>query len=1046
MWKRTARNDSLTLAFRRQCYPLLWVGFTAVAWLTPPPVRATEPSSDATLRIETGYHHGTITDFSGDAAGRFVATSSVDGTARIWDMQSLALHQVIRPPHPDAGWEVVSHIALSPDGTRVALSGEVRGNERDEWSPIQIYASKSGQWERTLVGPEYLPNFTDAERRKFPGLPRTAISWADFSALGQRVSRLQFVADSTTLIAGYSSEYPCKGGLAAWRVSDGALVRPDLSTQKTGKLVENTGAISDLTSTNQSRTLAIGCAGMGTHAEATLHVLGPRAQVMGTRSMGSDLRPSRVALRPGGGALAVLTGGTLSLLDDTTFRVTHSLKPPSRKPGFQWTAVSWTRDGTTVVASGLDETGTVLSRWGEQGTGKREDFRPEVGEVVQIVVSSEKGGVFFADRAGIIGELTEHQGAFLRITPPLPRLSPSQPIQDQIRISADGGQLLLPATGSTSRALFSIGDRRLETSSQFNRFASARKVSRPPLHPSSMSLLIFANESRPASGVAHFVVQDALNAATTTLDDAVLLGTTRRMIKATKEGYIAWERPIPQGVQQLVTAANGLVAVAALGDGTFRWYNPADGKELLALLVLPDKRWIVWSPSGYYDAGPGAEGLVGWAVRRGPALQCDFFPAARFRSLLSKPGIAAAMLATQDETSALASLKGDMPAEQFSIEERLPPVVSVVVPEFDSGVDRKNATLQVEIRTSLDAPITELKVLRAGRPVSRTEWSWIASAPSADHSKSPGTTSGTISLQLSSSDTHFAVLAQSKYGWSEPAYLELKGMTTAAPPSTVVQGFAIEPKLYVLAVGISHYQDSTLNLSFASKDAADFAATMKSQQGALYRAVEAKVLVDEQATRGNILSALDWLQHQMTQHDVGMIFMAGHGINHTDGHYYFLPVDAELKEVKRSLLPDSDVQNTLAELPGKVLLFLDTCHSGNVLGLTKRGGRLAEDQNSFLNELIAAENGVIVFTASSGSQASQESSQWQNGAFTYALVEGLKGQADFQRSGRVTLNMLDLFISERVKVLTQGAQTPTTVRPSSIRDFPIAIIRESAQR
>ena len=43
---------------------------------------------------------------------------------------------------------------------------------------------------------------------------------------------------------------------------------------------------------------------------------------------------------------------------------------------------------------------------------------------------------------------------------------------------------------------------------------------------------------------------------------------------------------------------------------------------------------------------------------------------------------------------------------------------------------------------------------------------------------------------------------------------------------------------------------------------------------------------------------------------------------------------------------------------------------------------------------------------------------WGNGAFTKALVEGLSGKADYQANGVITVNELDLYLAERVKVLT----------------------------
>jgi hypothetical protein len=61
--------------------------------------------------------------------------------------------------------------------------------------------------------------------------------------------------------------------------------------------------------------------------------------------------------------------------------------------------------------------------------------------------------------------------------------------------------------------------------------------------------------------------------------------------------------------------------------------------------------------------------------------------------------------------------------------------------------------------------------------------------------------------------------------------------------------------------------------------------------------------------------------------------------------------------------------------------------------------------------------------------------------FTSALVEGLRGAADYSHKGTITVTMLDLYLSERVKELTGGQQTPTTAKPQTIADFPIAVRR-----
>jgi uncharacterized caspase-like protein len=81
------------------------------------------------------------------------------------------------------------------------------------------------------------------------------------------------------------------------------------------------------------------------------------------------------------------------------------------------------------------------------------------------------------------------------------------------------------------------------------------------------------------------------------------------------------------------------------------------------------------------------------------------------------------------------------------------------------------------------------------------------------------------------------------------------------------------------------------------------------------------------------------------------------------------------------------------------------------------------------------------FSPATGRHYALENKEWGNGAFTKGLVEGLQGKADYTSTGRITLNMRDLYVSERVKELTQGRQTPTTVKPPNVPDFPAAMLR-----
>ena len=101
-------------------------------------------------------------------------------------------------------------------------------------------------------------------------------------------------------------------------------------------------------------------------------------------------------------------------------------------------------------------------------------------------------------------------------------------------------------------------------------------------------------------------------------------------------------------------SADGEIVVVAYGDGTIRWLRWSDGEELLAFFVEPQSRkWVAWTPSGYYMASAGGEDLIGWHVNRGWEQEADFFSASQFRAEYNRPDIVRLVLQTRDEAEAI---------------------------------------------------------------------------------------------------------------------------------------------------------------------------------------------------------------------------------------------------------------------------------------------------------------------------------------------------------------------------------------------------------
>jgi WD40 repeat protein len=390
--------------------------------------------------------------------------------------------------------------------------------------------------------------------------------------------------------------------------------------------------------------------------------------------------------------------------------------------------------------------------------------------------------------------------------------------------------------------------------------------------------------------------------------------------------------------------------------------------------------------------------------------------AAREAAAVLAAAEAAAREVTILERKALAVVKAleVPPALSSPAAKRIQLAAPEVVLPFTVASAGQPASLLLEVRVN-------------GRPAQPTE---LVLPKSLD-----GAARGFAKLPLEEGVSLVEILARNAYGVSEPLSVKVeRAAAAAAGGGSATGGARPGGDLYVLAIGVSDYQRTDYRLALAAKDARDFAAALRSQEGKQYRKVHLRVLTDRDATRAGIGKAFEWLRESVGPNDVAMLFMAGHGLNDGLGQYFFLPADGQHERLAATALSQGTIVSTLAKVRGKTLLFLDTCFAGNTLGALSRLGRQTE---KMMNDLSSSENGVVVFASSTGQEESEEKAEWGNGAFTKVLIEGLAGKADFTGMGRVTFAALNLFLSEGVARLTQGRQRPVFISPRGVPDFAL---------
>jgi uncharacterized caspase-like protein len=181
--------------------------------------------------------------------------------------------------------------------------------------------------------------------------------------------------------------------------------------------------------------------------------------------------------------------------------------------------------------------------------------------------------------------------------------------------------------------------------------------------------------------------------------------------------------------------------------------------------------------------------------------------------------------------------------------------------------------------------------------------------------------------------------------------------------------------------------------------------------------------------------------------DLVLIYFAGHGAPEParPQNIYLLTSDSDPTALGTSAFPMWDIQTVLSRYISakRIIVFTDACHSGNIsVNFATRGVGVSEENlvNQYLTDLSKSKEGVVVFTASASGEVSQEFPEMAHGVFTYYLLEGMEGKADYNNDYTVTINELMRYVEEQVKRKTHGAQNPTRSQTEYDKEMTISTV------
>jgi WD40 repeat protein len=473
----------------------------------------------------------------------------------------------------------------------------------------------------------------------------------------------------------------------------------------------------------------------------------------------------------------------------------------------------------------------------------------------------------------------------------------------------------------------------------------------------------------------------------------------------------------------LAVSPDGRTLISGSDDQTVRLWDLPSRRALMTIFVGKDNEWVAWTREGYYASSLGGDRRCGWYVNQGQKAAL-YYPSARFQKEFYRPDVVSALLekrSTELAVKAANEVRGKpeqpmlSPADVTSI---LPPLVYVIDPDKDHAVVEQEDFHLRAVALSNTIPITSVTVLLNGAPISKIPAKGLRQEIETD-------------LKLRRGPNSIKIVATNGKSSAESDARTINCTCAGAKQQN-------RPNLILLAIGISKYSVKELALDYADRDAQELEKVfLKQRNGLLFNEVTTRVITNEQATRGEILRALDWFSKEGTSNDLRVLFLAGHGeLNGLKNQYYFCsnqhtPGDPpEVNDVRWDTLLDS-----LTRVPGKAVLMVDTCHSGAVSGSTvkKRG---VVNLTSVLKEFTDYP-GVVVFAASTGTESSLEKPEWQHGAFTKAILEGLGGEAPAQDRMIKTLDLAN-WVIKRVPALTGGSQHSIMwTQPPDLLPFPL---------
>ena len=534
------------------------------------------------LQIETGMHIAAIRRIAIDKAERFLVTGSDDKTIRVWELRTGRLLKTLRPPIGSGDEGMIYAVAISPDGRHVAGGGWT-GYEWDESFSIYIFDLNTGSLLQRCSG------------------------------LSDVIFHLAYSKDGRYLAAGLG-----ENGIRIYKTKDYSLIKEDCDYQD---------SVLGLDFSEDGRLVT-------TSWDGYIRLYDKNFNLVQKKKAPGGSQPCQISFSPDGSRIAVGYKDTQRvdvLAANYLYIYTLYFADTEGFSDCNFSSVTFSFDNSFLYAGGRCQKEIdgnwkfIIRRWEGAGKGRYIDV-PVADNTIMHILPLKDGGVVFGSYEPSWGILNASGRLELYRGNAIADLMNAEEFQ----VSYNGSVVRFGyEQGGKSIAVFDAEIR------EFVDETSVR-LSKPITQIQGLEITDWKYNYPPKlNGKPITLEQYEFSRSLAIAPDgkSFLLGTEWYLRCFDRNGKEIWNVPAPV-VWAVNISGNGKIAVAGFGDGTIRWFGMEDGNELLAFFPHKDrKRWVIWTPKGYYDASPDGEDLIGWHVNKGNDKESEFHPVSEFKYL-----------------------------------------------------------------------------------------------------------------------------------------------------------------------------------------------------------------------------------------------------------------------------------------------------------------------------------------------------------------------------------------------------------------------------